>query len=195
MLSLTFSCRPFTEKRTLLQQREPRQPWRDFAGTSRHHRRHHSNRGDALQPSLPVLFHVDEQGWAIQNTRECRHFLSGHHFSAPPFLACLNVSTASYKDFRVRKNNLFRFLHYLKEHNLYSSLSSALRTSTCQTMPAFGPLACRRCRQHSVSSFQALSPEQNVNTDADDSLSNFAPDELVQNKTCSFPVSLPLPPK
>ena len=80
--------------------------------------------------------------------------------SAPPFLACLNVSTASYKDFRVCKNNLFRFLHYLKEHNLYSSLSSALRTSTCQTMPAFGPLACRRCRQHSVSSFQASLPNK-----------------------------------
>ena len=46
--------------------------------------------------------------------------------------------------------------------------------------------------------FQALSPEQIVNIDADDSLLNFAPDGLVQEQnlfSVSLPSIFPLPPK
>lgn len=73
---------------------------------------------------------MGEQGWATRNGRGCHHFLSSLKtllLSVPPFLACLNVSTTSHKVFRVCKNKVIRFLHYLKEHNPYYANVTVLR--------------------------------------------------------------------
>ena len=65
VLSLTFTCRPFIGRRISLQLRKPRRPWQDHARTQRHHRRHHSDGGDAPQPRLASPRHVGKQKWAM----------------------------------------------------------------------------------------------------------------------------------
>ena len=65
VLSLTFTCRPFTGWRTPPQHRNPRRPWRDHARTPRHRRRHHADRGHTSQPRLTLLRHMGRQKWEM----------------------------------------------------------------------------------------------------------------------------------
>ena len=70
VLSLTFTCRPFIGRRISLQLRKPRRPWQDHARTQRHHRRHHSDGGDAPQPRLASPRFVM---W-VSKSGQCSHF-------------------------------------------------------------------------------------------------------------------------
>jgi hypothetical protein len=97
----------------------------------------------------------------------------------------------TYKDFRVRKNKVFSFLRYLKEHNRFYADITILPPEevnlpedaiVLDQLPVIPP------RSHSV---DENSPEEKRASDVDDTEMLYTPDELIQEQNLFVPTVPP----